>query len=169
MRRMLMVTAASLALGATGAMAAGNHMSGGVAAGGMAAGGMTGGRATVAGSAGTATGSPVRGMTPNAATVTPGTNMHANVRGPMVPNTATAQNNMMMHDHRYAYSGVHDHDHDRWRHHGRWGGYGGLYAYGGPLYDYDDDYYDYYDNGCYQPRWVRTPYGWRWRTVWVCQ
>jgi hypothetical protein len=39
-----------------------------------------------------------------------------------------------------------------------WGFYGYPYAYGpGPYY-----------GGCYQVRRVPTPYGWRWRRVWIC-
>lgn len=43
--------------------------------------------------------------------------------------------------------------------HGGWGGgWGGLYAFGGPAYY----------GGCWQRRWVPTPYGMRWRLVNVC-
>lgn len=46
------------------------------------------------------------------------------------------------------------------------GGFGGLFAFGGPdYYDYD---YGYYDNGCYIRRLVPTPFGLRWRLVDVC-
>ena len=40
--------------------------------------------------------------------------------------------------------------------------YGGLYAFAPGYYDYS------YDNSCYQRRWVPTPFGLRWRDVWVC-
>lgn len=50
-------------------------------------------------------------------------------------------------------------DHDRFRHHRGFGGFG-LFAYGPGFYDYD--------YGGYQRRLVPTPFGWRWRTVWVC-
>jgi hypothetical protein len=60
---------------------------------------------------------------------------------------------------RYAWH-EHDHDFDRHRHR-RFFGFGGIYAFGGPWYDYDYD-------SCYQWRRVWTPYGWRWRDVWVC-
>jgi hypothetical protein len=47
--------------------------------------------------------------------------------------------------------------HGGWRGPG-WGFYGAPYAYGpGPYYD-----------RCYQVRRVPTPYGLRWRRVWVC-
>lgn len=57
-----------------------------------------------------------------------------------------------------------------WNHngrgHGRYAyrgdGYGGLYAFAPGYYDYS------YDNSCYQWRWVPTPFGLRWRDVWVC-
>ncbi len=39
------------------------------------------------------------------------------------------------------------------------GGYGGLYAFGGPWF---------YGYGCYQWRHVLTPFGWRWRRIYVC-
>jgi hypothetical protein len=43
--------------------------------------------------------------------------------------------------------------------HGGWhGGWGGLYAFGGPAYY----------GGCWQRRWVPTPFGPRWRLVNVC-
>jgi hypothetical protein len=46
------------------------------------------------------------------------------------------------------------------------GGFGGVYAFGGPdYYDYD---YGYYDNGCLVRRPVPTPFGLRWRVVNVC-
>jgi hypothetical protein len=32
----------------------------------------------------------------------------------------------------------------------------------------DYDYYDYYDDGCYQWGQVPTRFGWRWQRVWVC-
>ena len=41
-------------------------------------------------------------------------------------------------------------------------GFGGLYAYGGPAY------YDYAGDSCYQWQRVWTPFGWRWRDIWVC-
>jgi hypothetical protein len=40
-----------------------------------------------------------------------------------------------------------------------------TFAFGFPDYSYD---YGYYDDGCYQLRRVPTPFGWRWRRVWVC-
>jgi hypothetical protein len=67
---------------------------------------------------------------------------------------------------RYVYRG--DHDHGGWHGHSYWGGGGGgIYAYE-PGYDYYDYDNDYADTSCYQPRWVPTPYGMRWRDVWVC-
>ncbi len=55
------------------------------------------------------------------------------------------------------------HGHFDHRHHGFGFGFGGLYAYGGP------DYYDYYaGDSCDQWRRVWTPFGWRWRDIWVC-
>lgn len=45
------------------------------------------------------------------------------------------------------------------------GGYGGgvgVFDFGGPWLG--GPYYD----GCYQQRWVLTPFGYRWRTVDVC-
>jgi len=47
------------------------------------------------------------------------------------------------------------------------GGFGPGFALGaglGGLYDFGGGYY----GGCYQQRWVPTPYGYRWRTVNVC-
>jgi hypothetical protein len=41
-------------------------------------------------------------------------------------------------------------------------GYGAGY-YGGGYYGYGYPY-----GGCYRAVHVRTPYGWRWRRVWVC-
>ena len=55
----------------------------------------------------------------------------------------------------FAYRGRHDHFR---------GGFGGLYAFGGP--SYYDDYY--YDDGCLQRELVATPVGPRWRWVNVC-
>ena len=169
MRKMLMVTAAALALGATGAIAAphGGPGGGGHAAaigGGGMHGSMGGGMAH--GPMGGGMASP---------------NMHANVggagnfaahgnfaaRGNVAPNFAAAPNHMTPgRGNRFAFRGDRDHDHDRWHGGGYWGGYGGLYAFGGP--DYDDDYDYYGGDNCYQQRWVPTPYGWRWRDVWVC-
>ena len=30
------------------------------------------------------------------------------------------------------------------------------------------DYYGSYYDSCYQRRWIRTPYGYRWRTIRIC-
>ena len=68
--------------------------------------------------------------------------------------------------HGYNGHGYNGHGHDHFGH-GFRGGFGGLYAFGGPGY-YDDDYYDNYDNGCWVRRLVPTPYGLRWRLVDVC-
>lgn len=46
--------------------------------------------------------------------------------------------------------------HGGWRG-GFWGPGVGLYAFGGPYY-----------GGCWQRRWVPTPFGMRWRLVNVC-
>lgn len=164
MRRMLMITVAALALGTTGALAAQHGM-----------GGRGGGPAAIGG--GGMAHRPMGGgmVAPNSAAPNAGANVHANVGGNVAAQAnltrrgnmtsfANAPNQMTMHGDRYAYRG--DHDHDRWHGHGHWGGYGGLYAFGGPDYDYDDEYYD--NSTCYRPRWVPTPYGWRWRDVWVC-
>jgi len=45
--------------------------------------------------------------------------------------------------------------------HGRFFGPGFGWGYY-PSYAYGDDY------ACYQARRVATPYGWRWRRVWIC-
>ena len=59
-----------------------------------------------------------------------------------------------------------------WNHngqgHGRYAFRGDGYGYGG-LYAFAPGYYDYSnDNSCYQWHWVPTPFGLRWRDVWVC-
>jgi hypothetical protein len=38
----------------------------------------------------------------------------------------------------------------------------------GPGFGFIGGGYGYGDDGCYQPRRVPTPFGWRWRTVNVC-
>jgi uncharacterized membrane protein len=56
----------------------------------------------------------------------------------------------------------------RW--HGGWHGGGGWRGPGwgwGYPYAYAPGPY-YYAGGCWQPRRVGTPYGWRLRRVWVC-
>ncbi len=59
-----------------------------------------------------------------------------------------------------AMAAPHFHGHFHGRFHGGWhGGWGGLYAFGGPAYYY---------GGCWQRRWVPTPFGMRWRLVNVC-
>ncbi len=46
-------------------------------------------------------------------------------------------------------------------------GFGVPYYYNN--YYYDDYYAGYpYDEGCYELTQVPTPYGWRWRRVYVC-
>ncbi len=160
MRRVLMMKAAAWAMGCgvTGAIAAQHNggfggQSGGAAAGGMARGGMM--------------------AAPQTKMAAPQTNAGGNVRA---NNIATPNNVAPAPNYRtgpnYAYR-RHDHDQDRGREHGYGGGYwgGGLYAFepGYDYYDYDDDYAENYaDSSCYQPRWVPTPYGLRWRNVWVC-
>ncbi|EKS41300.1 MAG: hypothetical protein ACJAVZ_000328 [Afipia broomeae] len=67
---------------------------------------------------------------------------------------------------RFANAGFH---HGRfWHHHRRFApfavGFGFPYYYDNYYYD---DYYGY-DEGCYQLTQVPTPYGWRWRRVYVC-
>jgi hypothetical protein len=59
-----------------------------------------------------------------------------------------------------------------WNHngqrHGRYAYRGDGYGYGG-LYAFAPGYDDYsYDSSCSQWRWVPTPFGLRWRDVWVC-
>lgn len=170
MRKVLMITAAALALSATGAMA-GPHGMGGVGGHAAISGGGGGGMAR--GPMGSSTAAPNIGANMNNA------NMHANVRGNFAAQSnvaprgnmaplAAGPNRIAVRGNRYAYRGDHDHDHGRWHGQGYGGGWGGgLYAFepGYDSYDYDDDYAD---NSCYQPRWVPTPYGMRWRDVWVC-
>ncbi|HZP77339.1 MAG TPA: sulfur globule protein precursor [Pseudolabrys sp.] len=56
----------------------------------------------------------------------------------------------------------------------RWGGHwhGGWHrgwGWGGGFYPYAAyPYYGPYYGGCYRVRRVPTPWGWRWRRVWVC-
>jgi hypothetical protein len=55
--------------------------------------------------------------------------------------------------------GPHWHGGGPW-HGGRfWGGPGIAFGFGAPYYAY---------GSCRQTRRVWTPYGWQWRTVWVC-
>ena len=56
-----------------------------------------------------------------------------------------------------------DRDHDG-HHHFRGFGFGGLYAFSGPDYAYDDSY-----DSCWQRQLVPTPYGLQWRLVDVCE
>ena len=58
-----------------------------------------------------------------------------------------------------------DRDHNG-HHHFRGFGFGGLYAFSGPDYDYAYD--DSYDS-CWQRQLVPTPYGLQWRLVDVCE
>jgi hypothetical protein len=92
----------------------------------------------------------------------PGTTIHSNITAP-APNTSFGprpyNGNWNQSWNQHWSGNWRDHDHDRFRH--RHGFFGfGLYAYG-------PDYYDY-GYSCYQRRFVPTPYGWRWRLVWVC-
>jgi len=59
----------------------------------------------------------------------------------------------------HGHGGWHGGWHRGWR--GGWGYF--AYPYYGPYY-----YAPYYYGGCYRVRSVLTPYGWRWRRVWVC-
>ncbi len=79
-----------------------------------------------------------------------------------MPNHFAANPNVGQ-NHAWNGYGHYDHRHYDRRHHGFGFGFGGLYAYGGP------DYYDYYaGDSCYQWRRVWTPFGWRWRDIWIC-
>ncbi len=152
MRKVLMITAAALAMGVTGVAAAPMHSGGfgGRGGGGIARGGMM---------------------------AAPQTSVSGNVSGGNVrANNFAATNNVGATNYRNGqnYASMrgdhdHDHDHDHGRGYGYGGGYGGggLYAFepGYDNYDYDDEYAG---NSCYQPRWIPTPYGMRWRNVWVC-
>jgi hypothetical protein len=103
----------------------------------------------------------------------PQTSVSGNVSGGNVrANNFAASNNVGATNYRNGqnYASTRgDHDHDHGRGYGYGGGYGGggLYAFepGYDNYDYDDEYAG---NSCYQPRWIPTPYGMRWRNVWVC-
>ncbi len=62
-----------------------------------------------------------------------------------------------------------------WHHgwHGGWGwgpavGFGLGFGAGYYGYPYYAGYGPYYYSGCYRRVRVATPYGWRWRRVWVC-
>lgn len=173
MRKSIAALAAACALGAatmaTGAMAqkgggglGGGH--GGPSVGGAAApttggggGRSTGGTPTMsaapmAAPSGAAGGrGPAQSVANHAATLNAPGSAPMNATGRSVAASPGARN--------YAW-----HDHDRHHHGHRFhGGFGfsGLYAY-------EPGYYDYGDDSCYQPRLVRTPYGLRWRQVWVC-
>ena len=77
---------------------------------------------------------------------------------------------------RHWGGGGHWHGHRGHWHGGGWGwgwpaaavgfgiGYGAAY-YGAGYYGYG---YPYYAGGCWRSVRVGTPYGWRWRRVWVC-
>jgi hypothetical protein len=147
MRKRMIAVAAAAVLGAatmsTAAMAqhhgGGGHMGGG---GGAAmahgGGGFGGGAAMARGGAGFAGGGG------------------AGFARPAGPNNFAAA-----HGH-FAARGF-DRDHDG-HHHFRGFGFGGLYAFSGPDYAYDDSY----DN-CWQRQLVPTPYGLQWRLVDVCE
>lgn len=63
----------------------------------------------------------------------------------------------------YQQGGVYYDKHGHRHHHRR-------HFVGGPFFGFYGGYYNdyaYYDD-CYQVRRVRTPYGWRWRRVYVC-
>ncbi len=166
MRKVLMMTAAALAMGfgVTGAIAAqhnggfGGHSGGGVASG-MARGGMMAAPQTRMAAPQTSVGGNVRANNFAQSNNIKGNNLAAPNNVAAAPNYRTGPN--------YAYM-RHDHGNGHGRGHG-YGGYwgGGLYAFepGYNYYDYDDDYAD---NSCYQWRWVPTPFGLRWRDVWVC-
>jgi hypothetical protein len=88
-----------------------------------------------------------------------GANVHSNFAA--VPNVGASPRNFAAAAPNHAAGGWRDHG----RHFRGYGfGLGGLYAFGG------SDYYgyDYYGDGCWQRRWVPTPYGMRWRLVDVC-
>jgi hypothetical protein len=95
----------------------------------------------------------------------PTTNLGAINRGPVVSDRGIV-NRAGPTGRNYAAGSnwtYHDHDHHGHHHHFG-GGTFGLFAFGGPTY------YDYYNNSdsCYLPQRVWTPYGWRWRYVYVC-
>jgi hypothetical protein len=158
MRKVLMITAAALAVGVTGVAAAPMHSGsfGGRGGGGIPRGGMmaapqtsVSGRTNVSGN--------VRANNFAAPNNVKGNDLAAPNNVAAAPNYRNGPNYAYMHR-----------DHDHGRGYGYVGGYGGgLYAFepGYDYYDYDDEYAG--DN-CYQPRWVPTPYGMRWSNVWVC-
>ncbi len=154
MRRTMIAIATAVALGAATTAAMAQHRGGGSIgmSGGVGHGSVGSGMGNFAGSS-----APLGGHVA-------GPNVAAGVNGPGRP----AYSGGFPRGQNFAY-GDRDRDHD-WDHHGHWRGrggwYGGLYAFGGP-WDYDDEYY-YGADSCYQLRWVPTPYGYRWRQVWVC-
>lgn len=85
--------------------------------------------------------------------------MHSNVTGPNVAVNAAPKFGGPNAGTNWNHNGQ---GHGRFANRGDGYGYGGLYAFA-PGYD------DYsYDSSCYQWRWVPTPFGLRWRDVWVC-
>jgi hypothetical protein len=85
--------------------------------------------------------------------------MHSNVTGPNVAVNAAPKFGGPNAGTNWNHNGQ---GHGRYANRGDGYGYGGLYAFA-PGYD------DYsYDSSWYQWRWVPTPFGLRWRDVWVC-
>lgn len=170
MRRVLMITAAALAIGVGGAVAAPMH-SGGSFGGHGGAGFGSHGRAAFA--RGGPAGAVTQGGMMAAPQTSPGANVRTNNFG--TQNNFAAGNNSPnhmypnhVHGRSYAWNG-------RGRHHwhgGGWGGgWGGLYAYE-PDYDtcYDNGYWPYYNNGygnnCYYDYYDEpgpgVSFGWGW-------
>ena len=85
--------------------------------------------------------------------------MHSNVTGSNVAVNAAPEFNGANAGPNLNHNGR---GHGRYAYRGDGSGYGGLYAFAPGYYDYS------YDNSCYQWRWVPTPFGLRWRDVWVC-
>jgi len=154
MRKQVIALAAALALGTVSTAAMAQHHGGGA---GFAGGG-GGGAANMGGGGGAAMarGNAGFGGGGGAALARPtGPSNFAGTRG------GGTQANIAPRGNFAANGFVRDHDHDRFRH---FRGGAGLFAFGGPLYDYDY----YYADGCWQRRLVPTPFGWRWRLVDVC-
>ncbi len=83
----------------------------------------------------------------------------AGTQGARFGNSAAVRNNTVVNNRAGFNNRVRFADHDRFRHHHHRffrNGFGfSSFAFAG-------------DDGCYAPRRVWTPWGWRWRRIWVC-
>jgi hypothetical protein len=159
MRKGVMAIAAAVALGAatmtTGAMAAGHGPGGAGMAGGGGGGAAFSGGAHVGGGGGGGRG-PMMNAAPQ---VHGGTTFNGGTARTFSHPGATFNGGRT-----YAYGGAYNHGHYD-HHHGHFRrGFGfGVYGWGGgPYYDYYGDY------GCWRLRRVWTPFGWRWRRIYIC-